>query len=342
MPRSIWSTQPLTALLADIVQGEGTESLTELLAQRSVFTIGDERHLLFVEFVRRLADDARRRGWGRYADSAATAVTDRFSRIPSDSRGVDCRKTYRIALDLLGSTTADELQAESDLSRVLTALARKCFERALREARRSDDRTRFVWQVQGAQLRLLMPRTLAGDERPQWLQRNIPDVVATRAGERERVQAIIDARLGVSMASVDDERVGQIAASAVHASHALDKIESSTLGECVAEEKAAAVAELRPSIRKLGPRMVRSLVVEIFQRIDAGDYHESEIAAKFGIDAASFSRFAGGRWKASGRVPDLWRNLAKLLASHERFRHLCEDAGVWRRVQGIVTPPAPV
>ena len=67
-------------------------------------------------------------------------------------------------------------------------------------------------------------------------------------------------------------------------------------------------------------------------------YEEKRLADAFGISRATFTRFAGSRWKmdADGRVPDLWANTAQTLAAHAPFMEAAEEAGVWNNVELIL------
>jgi hypothetical protein len=306
---------------------------------RPIFSTYDDHELLFVQLIHRLAKDAAYDGWSqRDIDTAVSLTTDKFTRFPDKPGDLDCRKTFQAALDVLASKpSTDALSQELALASILNALAHKQFSLSLREARRSGERTRYVWQISGGELRLLLPRSLSGVQRGEWLHRNAGSVDLSRTGERERVQGIVDAAFGAEPVSLD-EAVG-VSSAGDAPWRALDRVGEVGLATCLADEKADTVERLRPSIRRLGADTVRALVHAIFEGIGTTQYREGDIAAMFGLDAASFSRFAGSRWSAdSNRVPDLWCNLAKLLSAKPHFIELCQDAGVWESVQKVVTP----
>ena len=62
------------------------------------------------------------------------------------------------------------------------------------------------------------------------------------------------------------------------------------------------------------------------------------MADSFGLSAATFSRFAGSRWRkaSQGQVPDLWMNTAEMLASHAVFTEAAEEAGVLGQVEQLL------
>ena len=93
------------------------------------------------------------------------------------------------------------------------------------------------------------------------------------------------------------------------------------------------------AIRALGKSRLKQLILRIFDELNEEAYEEKRLADAFGLSRATFSRFAGSRWKShsSGQIPDLWANTAQTLAGHGRFVEAAEEAGVWDEVQKIVT-----
>jgi len=111
------------------------------------------------------------------------------------------------------------------------------------------------------------------------------------------------------------------------------------LPRVVADEKACNIDRQRPAIRALGPHAVRRLVLQILTGILDDDYNESSLAGQFGLSKATFSRFAGARWSpgSPGRIPDLWRNVAQVLARHTAFIEAAQEAGVWQDVKAVIS-----
>jgi hypothetical protein len=82
------------------------------------------------------------------------------------------------------------------------------------------------------------------------------------------------------------------------------------------------------------------MIVEIFQRLIDGDDNDLWIGQKYGLSKATFSRFAGNKWSKdlSGgpRIPDLWRNTARVVNSVPPFREVATELGILPLVQKIV------
>ena len=85
---------------------------------------------------------------------------------------------------------------------------------------------------------------------------------------------------------------------------------------------------LRPSIRKLGTKNIRELVFTILESYLEDKSKDSNIIRRFGLSKASFSRFAGRDWQKSCNVPDLWRNLAKVMLRDIQFIEAAARLGI--------------
>ena len=94
----------------------------------------------------------------------------------------------------------------------------------------------------------------------------------------------------------------------------------------------------RRSIKILGRSKLKVLIEQIFNEIRDESYSDSKIAKDYGLSKATFSRFAGCRWKdsKSNSIPDLWMNTAQVLATHPDFRALAKNSGVWEQVKVAV------
>lgn len=169
-----------------------------------------------------------------------------------------------------------------------------------------------------------------------------------RPGERDRVQAVVD-RLIARRRIISLDDLGRNAKRIAPTSDAgfpsiEETISTEGLAETVAEEKADNIEYQRPAIQSLGQTRLRRLVCRIFDDLVSERYEAKNIATEFGLSKSTFSRFAGSRWNNSpegnalGPVPDLWRNLAHILASHSTFRKAAKKAGVWRQVCNVISP----
>ena len=115
-----------------------------------------------------------------------------------------------------------------------------------------------------------------------------------------------------------------------------------SLADTVAQEKIENIDELRPGIKKLGKRTIERLVLQIFSRISAGEYEAVRLAEQYGISKATFSRFAGSRWVEKigdtdvVKIPDLWRNTAKILAGSRVFMETVLTSGFTCKLEEIL------
>lgn len=204
--------------------------------------------------------------------------------------------------------------------------------------------SRYNWIIGGRTLCVSMPITMKGAERRSWLEKNIPDVRLERAGERERVQAIVDRGLvfgsSIRLDEVDHLLFATDARSSPAAAAFHKELSELGLAETLASEKAERIENQRPSIRRLGKVRLREFVRRIFEDIADDEYNEAQLAAEFGLSKATLSRFAGKRWfrtaeQERGDVPDLWRNAASVVVMVPEFVEAARDMGVWPRVKCV-------
>jgi hypothetical protein len=165
------------------------------------------------------------------------------------------------------------------------------------------------------------------------------------------VQSIIDSRIGRPR-RVDigdcDEAGGPAAASPYEVAVAVRRrIAAEGLASVVAAEKAENIGLQRVAVQALGPARLRELVLHIFERLDSGEYHDAEIAARFSLSPSSFSRFAGSCWRrrptrgSRNEVRDLWINTAHVLAADPLLIEVAERSGVLKKVREIVATRPP-
>ena len=112
----------------------------------------------------------------------------------------------------------------------------------------------------------------------------------------------------------------------------------SSLAQVVAEEKTAHIDEQRQAIKNLGRKMLKDLILKIFESAEDGNITDAELARKFGLSKATYSRFAGSRWHKSkeSSPPDLWVNTAQVLAMDPDFKETVKAAGAWQQIQSVL------
>ncbi|MCY2928055.1 MAG: hypothetical protein NTV86_00900 [Planctomycetota bacterium] len=290
-------------------------------------------------------------------ERAYDLTVDKFSNLPSGdgsngqrhTRGPDCRKYFQTFLKLALAATAatgslNACQEEALSAQVLQSRVTGCFRLSCLEARRAINptRTRYAWRVGDGVIRLWMPVSMRGGERRAWLARNVTAPNPLENDEHARVQAIVDRRLGVTNCVPLDETAGITFCDGSDASILESLVEEDVnvrgLAEVVAKEKAAGIEQQRPAIQELGRSNLRRLILRIFADLCEGCFEEKQLAASFGLSPATFSRFAGARWKTHPYAPppDLWINVARTLAGHLTFIQAAKNAGVWSDVEAMV------
>lgn len=355
-----YKSVPLVHLLKLIAEQADQAALDELHGRRRL--PAGNGQLLLAEYVAWLASASELAA----AESAGTAVLDlardltidRFLHLPPVTgtptteppekpasrrcRGVDCRRHYRAFLRKLDQKgllagRQDSLHTELQAARLLRSFVRRHFKLAIREARRrlQAKQIRHPWRVNGGVIRVWMPRRLTAKQRTAWLTANVSDPDPSRPGERKRVQAIIDQHFAspqtLSLHQPDGRPVEVPDTRPAVSFGDSYGISVQGLSLAVADEKAEHIGEQRSAIRALGAETLRALIQRVFTSLTASLYNESEIAREYGLSKATFSRFAGSRWPRSrrGAIPDLWRNAARLLATHGPYQQALADLGLW-------------
>lgn len=350
-----------------VVVQTGDGSALDETVTRPMFAVGSDRHAL-AGYLNALRQQAlERTAWKRApaeADKAYDLTLDRFfGRAESDCTGgkqrttlpasATCRGYYRTFLTWATprlSNFPSRLERESRCQTLFQGFVKRQFAYACREAARRalPFLSRYQWTAAGQSLCLYMPVTMTGADRRRWLEEHVTSVNTDHPGERERIQALIDSQLNFgSFVPLDDVRyqlraTGHCCSPAAAAMHR--ELADRGLTETVALEKSRCLEEQRPRIRSLGREGVYSLVRRILKAIGEDTYNEAEIALEFGISKATVSRFAGKHWLrdtdgTGGRIPDLWENMASVLAGVPEFVEAAREAGVWPRIATIAKPP---
>lgn len=345
-----YDEMPLVELVTRIVQNSDAEALQELHDQRSVFHLNEGGPLLLAEYVDALHRASINKEGFDVARRAYDKTIDRFFSMPKQNsgnggvNGTDCRKYYKAFLKAVErSEKLSPLEAEIASGILLQGMVTRHFRFAVADARRTCGWTRYTWRVGGGTITVLMPRQIAGKARRAWLEENISDVDPYRPGEKERVQRIISQQLNGAVQRFIDGAATNHADSIGQSECVWSLMTPSAegLARTVAEEKSALCHMQRPAIRRLGPATLKSLVLRILDDICSDTYCEARIAREFDISKATFSRFAGSRWQDSeGEVPDLWRNMAQVLAADPVFVEIAMESGVWSVVQSLTKNPA--
>lgn len=174
---------------------------------------------------------------------------------------------------------------------------------------------RYPWEFPNGTIELKKPRGIDGRDFKRWLKENISNPDPTLKNEKYRIQKEIDDWFGHS-AFIDFDSIANVK----HGQYDYEETEQypEDLSTLVAVEKSANLNKLRPSIRSLGEEKVKQFVKKILEAILYNENNDISIANEFGISKATYSRFAGRDWNSNinGEVPDLWKNLAKIVVSN--------------------------
>jgi len=357
----------LPGLLDYLEHDDAEEAWDELFNERSPFGWNGRLGLRFTELLYAIRGSAwalrLANGNPAVPDAAIDIMLERFGRPTRSTRqGADKpsfkaypNRRFRTILKRVRRWEAEHRDA-NPLEKELAAaeILQRCvvghFKYACREASRrlNGARSRYAWRLNGKAIVVWMPVSKRGSERRTWLECNIETPDPSRPGEAQRVQTVIDERLGIpAEISLGDQADG------IPTPHASDsplwsviqrEIETCGLVVAIANEKAKCAAKQRKAIRALGPSAIRDLVLAVFDAMAKGSFEEKRLAARFCVSRATLSRFCGSRWDAESGAPppDLWLNLSHLVARQPVFVELAKSAGVWphlrRTVQGFPNP----
>ena len=356
-----------------IALGGDRQALDEFHQRRTPFRASDGAKMRLVEFIESLRTDPMRtsRKHNRIPDitleEAGSLCLDKFINLPDGdttdrarepaagprrrTRGPDCRNYFRGFLKRMENVRQDlaplsQIEEERIAAEQFQKHIVKHFGLSLKECLRSTPgASRYHWKTaEGVRITLWMPRWMNGRQRREWLEENID--LDRVDGDRERIQRIVNERLDRGGHLSFNETVTKIppGSSAPPPWSALRMISNEGLAQYVAHEKTSPPQfdRLRPAVRRLGRAEVRKLVLRIFEDLDCERYQVSEVAHDYGLSLSALSRFAGPRWgrgdrcREAGSIPDLWSNLAQVLASIPVFKEACRQAGLWKDVEHIL------
>lgn len=356
----------LVQLASRIVEGD-REALDELHACRRPFRQGAGPPLRFIQYATYLRTTALDHLFFGAADETVEEATnlliDKFSNLPSENGpelkqcAVDCRNYYRAfmkqaAQRIEKDKVTSPLEQEKVAATILQRFVNRHFCLSLREAfRRSNPLVnRYEWKIDGHKaISVWLPRSLPGSQRKAWLEGNIDAPDLSRIGEKQRIQSEINRLLLTPrIQSLDGSGWAphkRTDAPELTPGYGLDSISTKGLAGVVAEEKAAMIHRQRPGIRKMGPQQLKAMILYIFEQLERGDYTDSDVARYFGVSKATYSRFAGQRWRErsenrgndDAEVPDLWRNVGQTVSLHAGFCEAAQEAGVWKRIETVLS-----
>lgn len=356
---------PTYLLIRRIALRGDRAALDEFHDHRRVFRIQGGSPLLLAEFVRAVLNGERGGGFlglpTLLLDRAYDLTLDKFFRLPRSGdapqgsngdvkrRGTDCRYYFRMLASLTLAwkqrhPEADALAIEEAVAQILQRrVACHCWLSCL-EAGRSlwEPSSRFTWELPSGSVTVWMPRWLSRLQRRAWLEANVPSPDLSRDGEKQQIQAIIDAHFGTLQPVTFDENVHTAMTGQGHLP-AIDglfeyELTMRGLADFVAREKCIRLTRQRRTIRQLGKKRLTRLIHRAFENHVCDPSLDSEIAAAFGLSFATYSRFAGSDWGLDSEqpIPDLWLNAGRVVASFAPFRDLARSAGMLDKIEEVV------
>ena len=334
--------------LAECIVDSDREALCEFHDNRRIFRFEKNESLLLAEFIDTLCNSRWALGLAGHnynlIEKTYDHLIDRFSNIPCDDypQGSDCRYYFDAFLTSIHrlfkqNNVENPLQKELLSVKALQNRVLHHFKYCLKESARDLNplRTRYQWDVSGSTIIVWMPVFIAGNNRKAWLEEHILAPDPANPTEKYRIQQIIDRELG--MPAFEDyeycrENFGEH--DSRYSLPGQEIIDVKGLASAVADEKVENINSLRPAIKALGKQKLGNLIRCIFRDISYDSYEEKSIAHRFGISQSTLTRFAGSRWQISAfeRCPDLWSNLARVLAGNTDFTEAAKQYGLWDKI----------
>ena len=357
-----YEQMPLLQLEDRIANNSDMQALKEVHDNRLVNHHDHKRSFHPCEYIEMLKNSKIASQWCGYenmvSEEAYNLTIDKFSNMPTQTgdkqpkaQGPDCRLYFSACLvhttDLFkAKPPANAIEAEIISAEMLRRMIDRQFYFSCLEARRKEDKfaRRYRLELDQGDLYLRLPWEVPRQRCREWLEANIGQVDPLRAGEKERVQAIIDRLLSKRKIFFLSElhQLEEILPSNPDPLSSMleEQITVDGLAETVADEKAENIKQQRRTIQLLGKEKLKKLIHSIFNALARGEYVEYRIAASYGLSSATFSRFAGAHWNKNcddiSSVPALWTNVAHTLAGHLKFVMEAKKAGVLKQVCGIL------
>lgn len=235
------------------------------------------------------------------------------------------------------------IEEEAAVSQIFQKMVVRHFYLSLKECQRSKMpfRRRYFWKISGKTITLWYPSWMSGFSLREWLERRFKAPDPNKPGETQRIQYEIDKfftrhievplddHWDVENRYVDDKPPG------------FKREKTNELMLTIAQEKVHNIDQMRPAIKALGKESLHNLILRIFDDIFGDKFEDNRIATEFGLSKATFSRFAGSKWfekidDEKIQIPDLWQNMARIMATDTDFMELALSAGIMPKLKKVI------
>lgn len=366
------SKESTVSLIRRIVDDSDRLALKVFFETRKLFRIKGEAQLSLGQYIMKLRDNLVPTeecdiDQCNLADCAYDLTLAKYSNFPDhpskifnsghySQKGtkVDCKLYYHAFLNKIQEKLGEErrrssLNEESLAGLILQSLVNRNFLLSRRECERSSQLfVRYVWKVSGKKFTVRYPSYITIKQFKEWLKEYTKDINLLGPDAQSRLQSLINEKIKRSH-HIPIDNIKDISDLVQKQGPSLiDVIEgfnfTKDLAETVAQKKVQKIDKQRPAVRRLGKDGIERLIKEIFATLAQGEFKPGQIAGKYGLSRATFSRFAGHEWsdkkkKTKVSIPDLWRNTAKVLAGNPIFMETVissEFAGRFERIQSLI------
>jgi len=237
------------------------------------------------------------------------------------------------------SYTQSQLEQELEIESLFKKMVIRHLKFSWLEVCRQTNRLyqRYRWEVDGGTIELKKPLRIDGREFTKWLSTHIDNPKSCAKDEKHRIQKEVDDWFGKSI-EIDYSKIKNIQSGNLDPITETERY-SEDFTTLIADEKSRNLIKLRPAIRDLGADNVKELVKKI---VDDHIYEKNNDVSnvrEFGISKATYSRFAGRNWEQdnNGKVPDLWKNIAEVVANDPVFYEIAISIGIKAIIDKIKT-----
>jgi len=346
-----YTTMELTCLTERIAEKSDKKALDELHQNRALFRFKGSRPLVMVDFLLKLKTQPQAKRWCNNdqmtIEKAFDLTLSKFFNLPDDFNGEaetcgpDCRCYYKaynrhVASKLRSIKLTDKLEIEFMAAKTLQNFVFRHFYLSCLECKRGEQKLtrRICYSHNGKNMYFWIPSVMTSKMFKTWFANNITNGLC-----QTEIQKLIDSSFfRGKIVSLDDiDQPGLQNNGSDFGDLLKEQITVDGLAATVADEKADNISEQRPAIKTLGKTALRKLVLQIFESLSQNTNNYQKILKDFGLSKATFSRFAGSRWKDTNNVtkqtiPDLWKNTAHILVNHPDFLEAVRSSCLWEKV----------